>query len=793
MRLRTQALFFFASLSLLWVTSCTSPPEDRLDQIRAMQDAGQVDESIEPLIEMIEEGDRRGETLYRYGRALSLSGRPGRAVWALDAALADPNWFVHASHQLAMNAASAQNHDLALAALRRLREERADDPDEDIPARLLEIRVLLESRRKYEEALEQVEALLDDHPDLEEAVRMKGVALLGLGEADEAYELMLAASRMLDETAGNVATDGDLAYLTAEDPESPDDAGADSIPDSLSTAENVPGAGESYWCTVRATFKREAGEVTEAEQILTPCLEIAPADPGLVNEAVNIYSALRRGDRIIEVAKAAWELEPDSTDFRNLLIAHLKAFDRHDEAETLLRESLDRILAADPPRRIRAAETWVELAGFLLERDRVEDGLEAYERALALLGEDASAELLFRFADALILAKRYERALEVIDPSPVEVYPPMIRGRVAFERGDFETALSELDRAALLWPDNGPTRYYLARAAESVGDFDRAVEEYRQAIRSEPSMLPARERLVRLNLAEGRVRDAATILLFASPKKGGEASLSNELKLLGVEIDSRLGIEPDLSLPPSGSTSIRKLQAQVLEAMGRGFTARAGREEAIKVLDALKSQVAANTQDLFVLVEVDLLLREQSEEATRLAVQIARNANSEMPNHPIIHLALARALVNAGTDLDEAEALLDSVLEADPDRPDALASRGDLSRLRSDASQALVDYEAALEESPGQWQAVFGRAAALKMLGQMDAARKALESYLLDQNPYDGRGALELALTLDEAQTARRIALARRALRFGGGERAEALLAQLDPEADKQANPRKGS
>ena len=64
-------------------------------------------------------------------------GAGGGAAAALDAALEDPDWFVHASHQLAMNATQSQNHDLALSVLRRLREERTDDPDADIPARLL--------------------------------------------------------------------------------------------------------------------------------------------------------------------------------------------------------------------------------------------------------------------------------------------------------------------------------------------------------------------------------------------------------------------------------------------------------------------------------------------------------------------------------------------------------------------------------------------------------------------------------------------------------------------------------
>ncbi|MEZ7980413.1 MAG: hypothetical protein QMC74_12065, partial [Myxococcota bacterium] len=188
-----------------------------------MQNQGRIEESVEILTELIDAGERDGEVLYRYGRALSLIGRPGRAAWALDAAQSDPEWLVFAAHQLALDAYRGANYDYALEVLERLRDERTDSHDADLAARLLEVRVLLNTRRFYEDALEKIEAIIDDFPDDQEAVRLKAVGLLGIRETDEAYELirdagLLAEDIGIEEEAGLGAEDAVIPGI-ADNPE----------------------------------------------------------------------------------------------------------------------------------------------------------------------------------------------------------------------------------------------------------------------------------------------------------------------------------------------------------------------------------------------------------------------------------------------------------------------------------------------------------------------------------------------------------------------------------------------
>lgn len=796
------AFSILVSLSFL---GCTQSVEDRLSEVRRMQNQGRIEESVEILTELIDAGERDGEVLYRYGRALSLIGRPGRAAWALDAAQSDPEWLVFAAHQLALDAYRGANYDYALEVLERLRDERTDSHDADLAARLLEVRVLLNTRRFYEDALEKVEAIIDDFPDDQEAVRLKAVGLLGIRETDEAYELIRDAGLLAEEIgieaqaelgAEDAVIPGIAANPEIESGEGADDLIASAIEgvdplldldlalesDNEDTDEGFSSHEEVYWCAVRVTFKREAGELEEARQIVEGCLAKFPSSPELLNEAVSVLAKQGEHGKIVEILRTAHEDAPDDKNLRDTLVKHLVTIGKSIEAESVLKNALDAATQAEPARPLQAASIWVSLAGFLTEKGDTSGGLEAFDEAFELLGDQASADLRFRYADALILAERYDEAASIADGTPIEVHGPMLRGRIAFERGNYETAFEELERAALLWPNNAPTRYYLGRTSEGRGDFDRAVEEYRQAMRSDPGLSAPRERLIRLHLAEGRVREASTIHRFKSPIKKGSSS-SVEMKILGIEIQARLGNEPDLSIPPSAEISLRMLQERTVDALGRGLRFRTGAAAAQEVLAELESQVDRYSKDIFVKEQIDLLL--DDDELLDRAIEIIRKAETTYPGSPLISLALGQVLVRKGIELDKAEAALNAVLESDPENVDALATLADLAALQGDIELALAGYDKVLELTSDNLQAVVGR---LHLLAETERRAEGIQTmldYINRGNPYEGRAALALARVLDDDDSGRerRVDLARRAIRFGAGEPALKLLSSLSPEA----------
>ena len=272
------------------LAGCGASQEDRLAEIRVLQDQeGKIPESIDLLRELLSEGNRDGEVLYRYGMALSTIGKSGVSVWALDAALEDPEWLVTAAKQLAFAANRWQNYAMALETLDRLEAERSDPHEEDIESRLLEVRVLLNTRRRDDEALERVEEILDDFPDHERALKLKTVALLRIGEIDEAYEMIRAAAKL--------ATGKDLEAERADDEVGEEvevaQTGEVQAADEFDAQLDLEGRErDSYWCAVRVTFKRESDEFEEAARIAEACLADDPTSTALLNEGVRLFLSL---------------------------------------------------------------------------------------------------------------------------------------------------------------------------------------------------------------------------------------------------------------------------------------------------------------------------------------------------------------------------------------------------------------------------------------------------------------------------------------------------------------------
>jgi tetratricopeptide (TPR) repeat protein len=774
------------------LTGCGASQEDRLAEVRVLQDQeGKIPESIELLRELISEGNRDGEVLYRYGMALSAIGKAGLSVWALDAAMEDPEWLVAAAKQLAFDANTWENFDMALETLDRLEAERSDPHEEDIESRLLEVRVLLNTRRRDDEALERVEEVLDDFPDHERALKLKTVALLRIGEIDEAYEMIRAAAKLATGKDLEADSTGDETGEEAEVAQASDETGEEAevvqAADEFDAQLDLEGRErDSYWCAVRVTFKRENEELDEAARIAEACLADDPTSPALLNEAVRLFGDLGRPNRALELLVEAKQASPYDRDIRKGLVAYFAALGRLDEAEAMLRQDLAAVAENPqdaPP--LHEARLWADLGGFLLDQERFEDGIEALDEVRRILGQQIAPDLLFRQADAMIRVGRYDDALEIADSTSVEVHKPMLRGRVAFERGDYATAAEELDRAALIWPDNARIRYYLARAAEGLGDFDRAIAEYRQAVRADSALSAARERLIKLHLAENRVRQAGTIIQFVSPRQ--QAKPSTALRVLEIEYQVRVGEEPNLGIPPSLELPLDELRIQAIDALARGIQRTSGEAAAESVLAALQEQTPPAQRNILVRRRVDLLLELDKPEA---AVALARETLEKRPVNWLADLALGRALVRANQDLEEAEQRLQRVVAARPDEPDVHTGLGELAMLRDDLEDAARHLDRALELDPGDWEAMRARLDVFDKAGQGEEAVALLRHFVRRDAPYDARGALELARRLPDesaAQHEERIRLARQALRFGAGEEAAALLQSLAPTAAEAA------
>ena len=720
-----QTAAFLAALAVLGACG----PSDPLDEARRAQDErNDFAAPLEMLRELVDERSGDPEVQYRYGLALVASNQPTLALWPLQRAAQSPEWESRANFALASAHSLAGAHDDAIEVIDREVERDPDDPF----ALHLRANTRVLSRRDYEAALADADRVLELDPDYTDILPTRAVALLNLGLVDEAEEV-------IDEI------------------------------DSLHREESLGLHGSPGLCAARAKFAEEKGELELAEERYDACLDQFPFDAGLIDMALSFHDGAGRVDRGNEILRTALDELPEARGYRIALASRLRAHGRMDEALEVLREGTEH------PEPLVAAEAWAVLARFQLDAGLYDEAFEAYAEVRRLAGPDD--DLLFRTADALVVAGRHDEAFEMAGEIGVPAYRDLIRGRVALARGDAEQALSHFEKGIRLWPNNAVTRYYAAVSAEQVGDFERAIEEYRYAVRIDPRATDGYLRLARLHEAAGRPELALTIL----DSRPGDRPNERDAALLQLRLLASLG--------RAGSTPAHVLQelqtpadrGAAAAALARGLDEGAGTEEAIKAIRGVENLDLSDPEQSDALAAlVDALGADGQGESALAEVDGALDAR---PEAAVFHALRGRALVWLGR-VDAARGAFERALELDVQDRTALVGLARLEAAAGASEAARALYERVLALDAGDAEAAHGMADSLVSLGSGAEAEERLEA-LLREHPYDTEAAmklteLRLARGADDPRTRE---LARRAVYFGGGEAAQALLERVEGAA----------
>jgi tetratricopeptide (TPR) repeat protein len=398
--------------------------------------------------------------------------------------------------------------------------------------------------------------------------------------------------------------------------------------------------------------------------------------------------------------------------------------------------------------------------------------------------------ILLEAADAFVLADEFDRALAVTDEMTLDAHRELMRARVFQERGEPGKALEHFEEAFRLWPDNAVARYQGALAAEAIGDFDRAIEAYRYAIRIAPGATDARTRLARLHAAEGRPAIALEVLRLRADR----VPLELEGELLSFRLWARVGKDAPLERRLRQFRGGRPAQlGQALASAAEGLRDRAGAAAAV---DRLRGANSVDLEDPMLADALRTLVRFSHEagvlEAAESTVRAALRAH---PEDAALHEINGLGLELAGASADTVREAYARALELDPENARALAGLGRLA-LERDPEQALALFDRAAAADPGGATPRRAAARALLASGQPQAAEERLEA-LLEDHPYDvGASARLVELQLERGlATERTLDLAQRAVRFGGGADALDLLERVhgrrnEPERASEAAAR---
>ena len=714
------------ALAILLVASGCGPGRP-LDEARRLQDEEKnTAASIEPLRKFLEQSPDDPEANYRYGLALAATQREAHAKWALHKAMTSDEWYERSALLLAGILIRTGEYEAAVEVCDELLERGADEET----VLLLRAHANLGTRRRYEEVLADADRILEIDPESTDALVPRTVALLGLGREEEAA------------------------------------AGIDQLED-LHRDDSLGLHGSVGSCLARATFAFEKGDRKLAGERYEVCLGHFPGNAALVADAVAFFDEEGRPERSLEIMQRALEEQPENHAYRVALAMRIHEGGDPERAEALLREGAEKL---ESP--VDAAEAWASVGTYNLEHGDYEKAAEAYARARQL-DPTGSEKLRFAHADALVVAGRHEQALEIARGLGVPAYRELIEGRVALERGDARAALEHFTAGQMLWPNNPYARYYAAVAAEQQGDFERAEEEYRGAMRADVRATDAYLRLARIYAASGRDDDALTALGFGPGGRPEEAQAA----ILQLELTVRSGRNENSTPGLWGMLERPENWGAGVAAMARGIREREGAKAALEYLRGLDRLDFGDPLDAEATAAwIDVAAAGGSSAEALRKVEVALAAQ---PKAGWLHALRGLALERSGAAPDRARKAYEAALELDPKELRALRALAELERRAGAPKRALELAERALALDPRSAETQHVAARALLAAGRESDAQAGLVA-LLREHPHDAEAALSLAkLYARGGKLQRAESLARRAVYFRGGPEAVALAEEL--------------
>ena len=525
-------------------------------------------------------------------------------------------------------------------------------------------------------------------------------------------------------------------------------------------------------CVLRGVFERERGNLEKAEEVMSRCLAEYPADGTVVDAAVEFYDGRNRADEATRIIRTALEKVPTSLRYRILLANRLRAGGEIAEAEAVLREGL----RPDSPETTESI--WVALANHFAEIGDDLAAAEAYGKVIEV-SPQVSELGWFTYADLLAAADRNDQALEVSKRIEAAHYRKLIEARVDLNRDRPMEALELFDEVMPLWPNNAGARYFAARASEQVGRLDRAIEEYRQSIRSDAASTDAGLRLAHLLRAMGDLRGAWVACSHHLEAQPGDRAG----QLLMMEIAIPLGPEAvRAQLQRASRTRFWPDAVAIhLDAIAR----RAGPERAVERLEEFKLDLTHPSNAVALRSMIRHWTSAGDSDAARFAVEAALKAH---PEEARFHSAAGLVRELAGGSPSAGRAEYERAIELDPREAWALDALGRIAVEAGKIAEAVAFFDRAAQASTDDPTPGLQAARLLSRPGSPADVAEARWRGLAKEFPWEVEPLRELAQrSLARSDSDGALDFAQRAIRMGGGAEDWTLLAAIhEQRGDKK-------
>lgn len=581
-------------------------------------------------------------------------------------------------------------------------------------------KLLAETRLRQQRpaaALDALQAVQDTAADDPQIGLLSGVATLLSGNAEQSL-LYLEQAAALDPTNEILKLQLARAYLAT---------GRDEQASKLLTepfGEDAQ-AIEAKLLLLYAASRRGDAEASAgiADKLLNDY-----ADDSRVLTAVAVHFQVNgEAARARELFERAAVLESDTATARLFVAASLVQEGRHEEAETLLRETIQQ----QPDN----AQAIAGLAQLLAERGEVEEATGLFSRATeqtnSVVPRLAFVNMLLRQGD-IDEAKIHLEKARVSAPDNAQVIS--LQGIIALAEERFATAVELLERAAEMLPDRLGVSLALARARLANGDVAAARALLVRTVELAPRSFPVRLALGEAELESGNTENAlavATDLKVDFPTQAGGYVLEGRAYLAMRQFDSA---SKSLSAAYSRKSTwpVLALKIQALRLADRSSDA----------LDANEAWLADNPGHVPSLLMRGVLLQAsgRSEEALN-----AYNAVLEVAPENLIALNNA-AWVSFELGDSAALSMAERAHAAHPENSAVLDTIGWI-HLASGNDRLAVEYlSRAADLAPGAPEIRYHLSAALVAGGQSARAREMLVALLSGGRDFAARADAERLL-----------------------------------------------
>lgn len=698
----------WALLALLLIfAGCAGSVEDRLAEVRALQDAGQFNESVEPLRELLAKNPDQAEANYLLGVALVQTGQLSLAVWPLEKAANDPTQETSAGLLLASTFLGLQSHEDAVRIATRVLEK---DPDR-VAALKVRAQALLGANRR-EDAIQDTARLRELAPDDYQSLLMHATILAELGRLDE-------ADKAHEELEANAAKSGDPGTL-------------------------------ARGCLARAAFYEDnLKDDARAEAHYKVCLDKAPTDALVLRLVTQFYDERQRSPESTAIWERALKEAPENLQVRAAVASRYEATGKPDQALALHKEGVE---------LLGSAQAWYQLADFERRAQHPDKALEAVEQAISA-SPTPGENLLFFKADLLVDLNRLDEAETLANSFKEPSFRDLLRGRVLLARGDAKGALATFESGLKRWPNNAGGRYLAGLAAHQIGDYARAESEFRESLRVDPAATDAGYALATIYMAQGRHKEAAEQARSFVSSRGGSRPDGYQLYVrAATALKNYDGARRTIDALEEAGFPAEASRARVavdLAEHGAEAALRNAKTNGVDLADPA-------SEGLLRAVVEGLLTAGKGEQAQSLVAGLVAERGDAASLHELNGAVLARL----GRDA-EAKASFDRALEIDPGYARAKSGHAALAARSGDSAKAIALFDEAAKANPSDTSAAY--AAAQLVLGSGDAAgaRQRLEDIIRRDPGHAGaRNDLAWLLAQSGQEMDRALALAEQAYRI---------------------------